>query len=234
MPKNIDDMLKSTKKADIPTSTFEKVDNVLKNLEQRKVERVMKRKFFKSIAAIAACVLIMSGGIVYASITGIWQNIFNINDIGNNMTVQEHIQNVDMKYATSSGVGIKANSIILDDSRFEVVYEIKLPEELPECDWINFANLTVLDENGNVLYGEVDGTLSTNESIAVEKIDDTTFQTSIKAENVNGTYPKNKKLHFTLSQIHCLNSVDRVGNGFRQVAIYDGNWQFEIDMENIE
>ncbi|MCL2838565.1 MAG: hypothetical protein FWE04_05835 [Oscillospiraceae bacterium] len=58
MYKNIDDMLNCANKIDVPSSTLEKVDHVLKNIEYRKVDNNMKQKsgkrsLFRPIVAFA-------------------------------------------------------------------------------------------------------------------------------------------------------------------------------------
>lgn len=156
-------------------------------------------------------------------------SIFDTSDIGADKTLDIG-DDYFMDYAMSNGVGIRVCEFALDNGKFTAVYEIKLPEILEKCDYINFADLKVTDENGNVLYNDL-GSLSTSESISVKKIDDTTFRTSITAENRDGKYPSAKELRFSISQIHCLNSEDRVGNGYRQEKIYDGDWQFAIDVK---
>jgi len=66
MYNNIDDMLENAKKIDVPSSTLEKVDGVLKNIKHRKVgNKNMKNKFMK-IAAVAAAVAILATSVFAA------------------------------------------------------------------------------------------------------------------------------------------------------------------------
>jgi len=72
MYNNIDDMLKNARKIDVPNSTLEKVDGVLKNIEQREVgNRYMKKKFVKSIAIAAAIMIFMISAAVFSMSGGL-------------------------------------------------------------------------------------------------------------------------------------------------------------------
>jgi len=67
MCKNIDEALRNAKKVDISNSTFEKVDNVLKNLKYRKEEKYMKPRSIKYVAVAATLAVFLLTGAAFAA-----------------------------------------------------------------------------------------------------------------------------------------------------------------------
>ena len=67
---DIESVLKNVTKAAVPNSTFEKVDDALRNLENRKGEKYMKPKYKKPIVAAAAltATLLISGAAFAAAL----------------------------------------------------------------------------------------------------------------------------------------------------------------------
>jgi hypothetical protein len=71
MYKDIEDMLRNAKGADIPSSTLKKADETLQNLEYRKEERYMKTKIMRYVSIAAAVLLCVTTAYAAVSRTGI-------------------------------------------------------------------------------------------------------------------------------------------------------------------
>jgi hypothetical protein len=67
MSHDIENALKNVKKADVPNSTFSKVDDVLQTLKTRKENVIMKPKFKKSFAAALIAAMFLLSATVFAA-----------------------------------------------------------------------------------------------------------------------------------------------------------------------
>jgi len=197
-------------------------ERILKNLTIRKHKPVFK---IASIAAIFA--LLLSAYMVFAHITGIWNNIFNSSDAGINKSLEyDYVQNVNMDYIMSNGVGFKVESIILDDETFAIVYNLKLDHTAPNFDWVNLEDLVVKDENNIVLYGEGKGMITTGGMYSVASEDNIIIKIAHINSNENHNYPKSKKLFFSMSSVNLIDTSAKT----KIVEHLTGDWEFDIDM----
>ncbi|MDR3288686.1 MAG: hypothetical protein LBT22_04600 [Peptococcaceae bacterium] len=181
----------------------------------------------RAFAPILAAMLILAAVTTTAlAATGvIWQGIFGTADEGINTAVEyDYVQNVAMDYVVSNGVGVRFESVMLDNSTLNFVVAYQVPEAIPLSDWIN-SDITITDESGIVLYGEGKGMLSTGGSIHVPiTADGLTFKMSHIAENVQHTYPASQKLYVEITNIKFFEKAPTIAEEF------NGHWSFEIDM----
>ena len=122
MRTNIDETLRSIPKIDVPHSTFDKVDNVLADLENRKVEKnKLKLKSFMGIAAIVAVFALLCGTVLAA--TGIidFGNFYN--SLFNNPDVEAKFE--IGQTSISDGIEITLLSAVVDRYQAYLTIEIR-------------------------------------------------------------------------------------------------------------
>jgi hypothetical protein len=213
---------KAFDKVKMPSQLEKEILNMTINSKKK-----IKKKFFTRL--ITACIILclLASGLVYASTTEIWIGIFGTNDEGINTAVEyDYVQNVNMDYVVSNGVGVKFESVMLDNSTFDFVIDYQVGEAIPICDWIN-TDITIADENGIVLYGEGKGMLATGGETHIPTTNDNlTFKMAHIAENVNHTYPQSKKIYVEITNIKFFEDAPKIAKEFT------GNWKFEIDMSD--
>jgi|GEM_PF-5000865 len=211
---------------------FEKVD-VSNQLERKILDMTINKKTNKKwifVHPIAACLLLclFIGGAVVSAQMGLWSNVFNSADKGlQNSLEHGYVQNVEMDYQFSNDIGVKVENVLMDNSTFAIVFDIKLTEAMSEkIDNLKLEDLVIKDEMGNIYYGEgLPNQLVTSSSESTESADGIHIKRAYIIENAHHTNPESKKVYIAFSGL-------RFFNGSKMFDFPRGEWNFEIDMSD--
>lgn len=267
----LDESLKEIFKKEVHLSNQyqQRIKKTLNDLPERNSKKLWKFPVFRTVATGLAC-FIFSTGIVFAK--DISERIYNFYGTGLGVETamnEGYIVENDTEYADSvtefsnedtgivienSSAKVKVQDIVMDDFNLSSTIVVDLPDEvlgqIPEKDiWeMNFPDLIVSDEEGNVLFGMEPEALKRyfneediNKIWENEKLCNSGFNNFISDRGTMPVkavynmyvespdhYPKSKKLKFTFTKIAISNS-DNTIYGDEEITI-KGNWEVEVDL----
>ena len=108
-----------------PSEEFMK--NLKSNLNKKIAEEKIKRKqFLSKVAVFFVTVTLVSSG-AFAKDIGNWFSQFFANtDESMQIAVENgYVQNVEMDYVEKQGIAIKVNSLMIDDNKMNIVFDVK-------------------------------------------------------------------------------------------------------------
>lgn len=108
-----------------PSEEFMK--NLKSNLNKKIAEEKIKRKqFLSKVAVFFITVTLVSSG-AFAKDIGNWFSQFFANtDESMQIAVENgYVQNVEMDYVEKQGIAIKVNSLMIDDNKMNIVFDVK-------------------------------------------------------------------------------------------------------------
>ena len=108
-----------------PSQDF--IDDLKLNLNNRVAQEKMKRKtHLCKVAMIFFTITLISSG-AFAMDIGNWlSQIFSNTDESMQIAVENgYVQNVEMDYIENQGIGIKVNSLVIDDNKINIVFDVK-------------------------------------------------------------------------------------------------------------
>lgn len=175
----------------------------------------------KKIAISTMCVTLIGTGIVFASslLGNFWSNN------GGVKTALEYgyVQNIEMDYNIQNDLGIKLESILIDDSNIGIVFNYKIPSNLKNIDDIVLNDILIKDENNNIIF-EDGNTKSLCTGYTSELASENgTIKQAILLNNFNHTYSKSNNIYISFS------TVNMFRNG-RKVKTITGDWKFDINV----
>lgn len=229
-------------------------------------DKKLKIPVFRTFATGFAC-LVFSTGIVFAK--DISQRIYNFYETGKGVETainEGYIAENESEYANSSkeetysnedtGIVIedtetkvKVQDIVMDDFNLSATIVVdlsdKILEQIPAKDiWeMNFPDLIVSDEEGNVLFGMDQDAVKNffGGEINEEKVCNSGLNSFIKDRGTSPVkavynmyveysnhYPKSKKLNFKFTEIAISNSDETV-YGDEEITV-KGNWEVSVDL----
>ena len=223
-------------------------------VEEENVDMVKnKNSIFKSIA-IASCMIISVTGVVFAKDIGNFiSNLFgaNASDGINIATEQWYIENVNTDYQDYNGIEVSVNSFLLDDSNFDITFDIKISDKynIEEMQKLDLMDLKVLNEKGKKIFATYDieieemQKLYKTEEEAREKYDSSRGAYSGYAEKIGENelryyltatgnpenFPQAEKLIVTFNRIRIRNNLDSFIISDEDI-IYTGEWKYELDV----
>jgi hypothetical protein len=202
-------------------------------------DKTMKINFRKKIIlAATVCILVLC---TTAAIAGdsILDFFSSFNDRGLNKAIEhEYIQNIDMEYVTFDGLGIKVDSILMDDQSLLLVlnYRFEHPDLLKDFDRLGLGSsdpdydllgkpneFYIKDEQGNIFFqeGNPDSLrLIYGGSYAIK---DNILKQAIALSSLEGSLPKSNQLFIGFSEVTIYNSQGALES-------FLGDWLFEIDV----
>lgn len=173
----------------------------------------------KTIASIL-CIVFMGTGIVLAS-NSLW-NHWNNKGV---KTALEYgyVQNIEMDYNIQNDLGIKLDSIIIDNSNIGIVFNYKIPSNLKSIDNIAIKDIVIKDEKNNIIFEDGnEKSLSTGyaEEFASEN---SIVKQAILLNNLNHTYPKSNNIYISFSTVNIFRNQ-------KNIKTITGNWNFDINV----
>ena len=194
---------------------------------------VNKQNQFKISIGFVACLIIMFSGIVYAKdIERIIRDIFTNSTVAIDVAVENgYIQENISEYTYDQEIGIKVDSLILDDLNLNVAFNFKT--KLDNVKSIRFNNFYIKTNNNKTLYdSNLEYTEKLNNLLLYKtiswmnksvKINDITFRDSI-IFGLRDSSEEITNLYFYI------NSLD-ITYEDNQIEVLEGNWNFEVEID---
>ena len=197
--------------------SIEEISNILKinkNTIKTKLRRGRDRanSTYKKIIMTVVILAIITTGITFGKdIINYLKDIFNLSSIGQNndgilMAIEEKewIQNIEMDYIElDKGYKIRIDYLLVDDINMYMIYDLKSDEDLNEYDRMSIIDLTIKDENNNIIFNNKDLMEETIVQLEGWKNIETESNTNIRELNYmisNGNFNM-KKLEITFSKV---------------------------------
>jgi hypothetical protein len=194
------------------TST-ENVKERIKFWQKYKIER---------FAIISLVTMFIGTGVVFASYN-IIDKFWNNKDGVKTALQYGYVQNIDMNYNEQNNLGIKIDSLLIDNSNFALVLNYNNTFNLKNVDDILLNDLVIKDENNNIIFEDGNANnLSTSYTSEVA-IDKGTIKQAILLENLNNTYPNSQKIYISFSKVTLFKSQ-------KNIKEINGPWNFEINV----
>jgi len=205
-------------------------------------------------AGIAACILLSTTGMVFATSQII--NMFGANSSDGVQTAinNDYYSQVNTEYKESNGISTSIDSFLIDDNNFDMSINIKFDDRyninqmLSDNGKIDIMDLKVVNEKGEKVFAthelqseEMTSLYKTEQnakenydaykggySVTSEKVDDNTIKLYLTATGNPENFPESKKLIVTFNRI-----VRKYWeNNELKYNIYNGEWNYEIDVPN--
>ena len=232
----IDDFLYNFYKQnqDIPHSTKLTIDNTIdKIFDKKKKKSNFNITILKRVAVVVLTVGIFTASTVFAKdIIEFLNRIFTNSHDGINSAVDNgYVQNVHMDFIICNNVGIKVDYVLMDNNNLDISFVYKYYKDNVHLNNVNFTDLSITDEKGNVLCTMLQDSLSNVDNNLIESsaifnnneiIDNTTIRNSLLLKSP--CLPNSKKLYININEVS-LNVNDTIMK-------IDGNWNFAIDLNN--
>lgn len=232
-PDDFDKMLfdyYDNKNEDIPLSTQKAIENAFKNRHNKKSTAII---MLKKVALFILCLGIVTATTVYAKdIINFINNIFTNSNPGINKAVDNgYIQNVDMDFIIYNDVGVKVDYLLMDDKNLDISFVYKYYDETSSFVGLTFNNLTIKDEQENILCVMSDSPYNLTNNILDSSIttsnkpifiDNTTLRESILVSSNN--LPDSQVLYVEITQMTLTTNND--------IKYINGNWKFSINIDN--
>ena len=207
-----------TEEIDIPYRFSKTIEETLyKKVENRRLDD-MKRIVVSIISTI-----LIGTGIVFA---GTLYKQFQSNKGIEVALEHEYVQNIDMEYNIKDKIGIKVDTVILDNSNLGIIFDFKLPSKLNQIDDIVIEdNLIIKDDNNNIIFE--DGNLksmTTGLSKEIFKEKDRVIE-EIILNNDKHTFPKSKQIEISFNKVKFLEKN-------KNIKEVEGDWNFKFDITN--
>lgn len=230
-PDDFDKMLfdyYDSKNEDIPLSTQKAIENAFKDTHNEKSTTVI---MLKRVAIFILSLGIITATTVYAKdIVNFITSIFTNSNPGIDKAVDNgYAQNVDMDFIEYNDVGVKVDYVLMDDKNLDISFVYEYLGETTNIKELKYANLSIKDEQNNVICYVSEDTTNTNVidfSIDSTKeqqfINDTTIRDSLLVTSEK--FLKSQKLYIEISKITLtLNDETKYING---------SWNFSINLDD--
>lgn len=202
--------------------SIEDISKILKinpNTIKTKLRRGRKKvnSTYKKIIMTIVILGIITTGITFGKdIINYLKHIFDLSSTGQNndgilMAIEEKewVQNIEMDYIElDKGYKIRIDYLLLDDINMYMIYDLKSDEDLNEYDRMSIIDLTIKDENNNIIFNNKDLMEETIVQLEGWKNIETESNTNIRELNYmisNGNFNM-KKLEITFSKVMIYNS----------------------------
>lgn len=199
----------------------QKITNTIKSgLYKNKVKwRFIEMK--KTVVLILSIVFIGTG-IVIASNSS-W--LFFRNNGVKTALKYGYVQNIEMDYNIQNDLGVKLDSIIIDNSNIGIVFNYKIPFKFKNVDNIVLSDIIIKDEKNNIIFedgNENSLTTGYSEEFASEN---GIVKQALLLDNFNHTYPKSNNIYISFSTIHIFKNQ-------KNIKTITGNWNFDVNVSD--
>lgn len=216
------------KNEEIPLSTQNAIENAFKDKYKEKSTTIM---MLKRVAVFILCIGIVTATTVYAKdIINFITSIFTNSNPGIDKAVDNgYVQNVDMDFITYNDVGIKVDYLLMDDHNLDISFVYKYYGEIINLKNMKYANLTIKDEENNILCFISEDITNTNvlatsvDSTSEQQfIDNTTIRDSLLVTSKE--FPSCQTLYVEISKMTL--ALDE------EIKNINGNWNFSINVDD--
>ncbi len=204
-----------------PSDEF--IQNLRENLNQKVAEKENKRMHnynFSKVAMIFCTLMLISSGVFARDIGDWFAKVFSNSDETMQIAVENgYVQNVEMDYVEHAGIGIKVNSLIIDDNKMNIIFDVK--GEIDGRVYVKKLNLNTknneyVEQNKTLLdmaYASEFKSITKNEHIIIFKI-----------SNVEQNFYNNETLNVILNGICILND----DNTYKEI---NEKWECSVLLE---
>lgn len=211
------------KDVEISKSFYDVIDKFKNEEKGNKKKWVINLKF--KVAVLIIAILLPISLPVIANTSNFLKNKFANDNLGVQKAIENnYIKNIDMEYVKSSGINIRAESIIMDNSNLNILLDYSFDNTMPDINNIFISDLNVEDENSNKIYtinNEKEFLAKTVDWYRVESLDKNNAKQSLIFLS-NNKFPNSKKLYVSFSKIE-------ISSNLQKKVVY-GKWNFIIDL----
>lgn len=188
----------------------------------------------KRIGMVACACIMLITGIVYAKdIENYFKNLFNNSNEAIDVAVENgYVQKEEMDFAYDNDIGVKVDSLVLDDLNLDVSFKFEIKQENVKS--IRLNNFIITNDNEKVVYRSEFQYAETLDELPLYnsvswinepvKLTDTTFTDSI----LFGLRPEKEdfqKLYFDVKSVDIIYEDDRK-------EVIDGEWKFNVTIND--
>lgn len=222
------------KATQLPLSTQSTIENALNSTKPKEENTTNNAILLKRVAVFVVSLGVITATTVYAKdIVNFISKIFTNSNSGIDKAVDNgYVQNVDMDFIKCGDIGVKVDYLLMDDKNLDISFVYKYYGDDIAFDSMTFGNLTIKDEEDNVLClmteddSNINTTnvlgLSTTSSSKVELLDNTSARESLLI--LSKKFPASKLLYIEITDI-ALTQNDNV-------KYINGNWDFSIRIDD--
>lgn len=211
--------------------------------------------FIKKLSITAVSFLIITSSFVFADdIKSFFNNLFKYNVSSGviNAIDNGYVEQINSNYATSNGVGIKADAVIMDDTTLNIAFNINLEsvQDISKIYNAYFPNLKIKDEQGRILFAEFSNNneyqnfckennldidyknISYSNGAYTADITNKQDNNLILTYNISSDqFPKSKELYISFDKIILSdNATTNPKFNSNTTNNISGNWNFKIDL----
>ncbi len=216
-----------------------------------KEEDIVMKKNKKSIGksiGIAACVLLSTTGIVFATTNLINKFGANSSDGVQTAVENDYVSEANTEYKTSNNISANIESFLIDDNNFAITINLKFDEknEVDENPIYDIIDLKIVNEKGEKVFATHESDweeikkLNYTEQEAREKYDFYNGAYSNYSERISNNevkyyltatgnssgFPQSQKLNVIFNKIRRTYFVQDE----KKYTVYNGEWSYEIDV----
>ena len=202
-----------------PSDEF--IQNLKTNLNKKVTEEKMKRKYYFSKVAMIFCTLTLVSTGVFAKDIGNWlAQLFSNTDESVQMAVENgFVQNVEMDYIENDGIAIKVNSLVIDNNKMNVVFDVK-----GEIDGKLAVKNLELKFNDEIYDNTKSETINILFSQNFKSINKNTHYIIIDISNIEKMFEISDKIEIELLDSIIMEKENAIKN-------VDGKWKFNVIVE---
>lgn len=216
----------------VPLSTQKAIQTAF--TKEGKNDSVTPITILKRVAILIFSISVVTASTVFAKdIINFINNIFNNSNAGIDLAVENgYVQNVDMDFIECNNIGIKVDYILMEEHSLDISFVYKNLDESNHIDTIKFSNLSITDDQNNLLFTSAKENTNNNNQNIIETIsmfnieqqiiDSFTIRDSLLLTS-NQTFPTSKTLNIDISSITVKNN--------NEIELIDGSWSFSINLD---
>lgn len=219
----------NNKPDEIPLSTQNTIENALEVTHNHKSATIT---ILKRVAVFILCIGIITTTTVYAKdIINFITSIFTNSTPGIDKAVDNgYAQNVEMDFIRYNEIGVKVDYVLMDEKSLDISFIYKYFKETATLKSIKISELTIKDEQNNIICFISENTISNSNIIGTnifsssnqQFIDNCSIRDSLLVTSQN--FPSAKALYIEISKITL--TLDK------EITYIYGNWNFSISLED--
>lgn len=218
------DRLKNSIKLKIAISEFKKENMAMKN----------KKTITKTIVAVCACLVLMSGIVFAKDIEKMVKNLFsNSSDAINQAVENGYVQTLEEDYVYDKDIGVKVDNLVLDELNLNVSFKFESQKENVKL--LRCNKFIVSTDTGEKIYDsdqkyvtdikDVYTASKIDWSVAPQKNEDNTFSDSLLFTLGERSNPEKNILYFKIQ------SFDVTYDDDTKEEVY-GEWNFDVKISD--
>lgn len=242
---NIEKILKESAQRtniNVPLEFTNTIKNALQDTEYRS-----KKSFYFNLKVASICVtLLLITGITFAisyKNKSETKRMLSKDQQSNEVNIQindgikeainnKYFQELNQEYIIDNNLGIKVDSLIMDDFNLYLLFNIKYNTDIENIEYIKMKDITIIDENQNLIYDGNEelinsNTISTGLSLRYKKISNDNFNEALNLKS--NQFPRSQKLYISIKSIEVY--IQSKGYISSKKTKIEGDWNLQIDID---